>query len=83
MMIAAGGLFTVFSTLIMFDLLLTAAVLAGVLGMLLAWRRGAFRWGALVAAVDVSDKRLRLVRENLDRLGLRARLVRADASRWP
>lgn len=49
MMIAAGGLFTVFSTLIMFDLLLTAAVLVGVLGMLLVWRRGAFRWWALVA----------------------------------
>jgi 16S rRNA (cytosine967-C5)-methyltransferase len=38
--------------------------------------------GALVTAVDVSDKRLRLVRDNLDRLGLEARLVRADASRW-
>jgi 4-amino-4-deoxy-L-arabinose transferase-like glycosyltransferase len=50
MMIAAGGLFTVFSTLIMFDLLLAAAVLLAMLGMLLAWRRGAFRWWALAAA---------------------------------
>jgi len=50
MMTAAAGLFTVFSTLVMFDLLLTAAVLLGVLGMLLAWRRGRFGWWALVAA---------------------------------
>lgn len=54
LMIAAGGLFTVFSTLVMFDLLLTAAVLLGVLGMLLAWRSGRFRhWGLVALGIGI------------------------------
>ncbi len=38
--------------------------------------------GARVTAVDRSPKRLRRVRENLDRLGLTAELVAADAADW-
>jgi 16S rRNA (cytosine967-C5)-methyltransferase len=38
--------------------------------------------GARVTAVDRSEKRLLLVRENLDRLGLDAKLVNADAVDW-
>jgi 16S rRNA (cytosine967-C5)-methyltransferase len=38
--------------------------------------------GALVTAVDVSKPRLRMVRENLQRLGLEAQLACADASLW-
>ncbi|MCC7045087.1 MAG: methyltransferase domain-containing protein [Alphaproteobacteria bacterium] len=38
--------------------------------------------GARVTAVDISDNRLRRVRENLDRVGLSAELVAADASEW-
>ena len=38
--------------------------------------------GARVTALDRSEGRLRLVRENLDRLGMDAELVVADATRW-
>lgn len=38
--------------------------------------------GARVTAVDISDNRLKRVRENLDRVGLAAELVAADASEW-
>ncbi len=38
--------------------------------------------GARVTAVDRSEGRLRLVRENLDRLGMDAELVVADGTRW-
>jgi 16S rRNA (cytosine967-C5)-methyltransferase len=38
--------------------------------------------GAAVTAVDRSDKRLQRVRANLDRLGLHAELVAADAAAW-
>jgi len=38
--------------------------------------------GARVTAVDRSEKRLRRVRENLDRTGLDATLVTADATTW-
>ena len=38
--------------------------------------------GARVTAVDRSEKRLLRVRENLDRLGLEAELVCADAGDW-
>ncbi len=38
--------------------------------------------GAQVAAVDRAAPRLRLVRDNLDRLGLAAELVLADATAW-
>lgn len=38
--------------------------------------------GAQVTAVDISATRLRRVRENLDRCGLRAELVTADALDW-
>ena len=38
--------------------------------------------GAKVVAVDISAKRLARVRENLERLGLAAALIEADAARW-
>jgi 16S rRNA (cytosine967-C5)-methyltransferase len=38
--------------------------------------------GALVTAVDISANRLRLLRENLARLDLRAEIVTADAALW-
>lgn len=38
--------------------------------------------GATVVAVDISGKRLRCIRENLDRLGLTAELVETDAAAW-
>ena len=38
--------------------------------------------GARVTAVDRSEKRLKRVRENLDRTGLTAKLVAADATQW-
>ena len=38
--------------------------------------------GARVVAVDRSENRLKRVKENLDRLGLAAELVAADAARW-
>jgi len=38
--------------------------------------------GAEVTAVDISEKRLRLVAENLARLGLAAEMIAVDASRW-
>jgi 16S rRNA (cytosine967-C5)-methyltransferase len=38
--------------------------------------------GARVTAVDISGKRLGRVRENLDRVGLAAELVAADAAEW-
>lgn len=38
--------------------------------------------GAVVTAVDRSEKRLERVRANLDRLGLTAELVAADAAAW-
>lgn len=38
--------------------------------------------GARVVAVDRAGNRLKRVKENLDRLGLSAELVRADAVRW-
>ena len=40
------------------------------------------RLGARVTAVDRSDKRLGLLRENIGRLGLAAELVAADATTW-
>ena len=47
--LAATGLFSLFSSLVMFDGLLTLSVLLSVLGMLLVWRRGRAAWWALVA----------------------------------
>lgn len=38
--------------------------------------------GAEVTAVDISEKRLRLVAENLARLGLAAEMIAVDASKW-
>lgn len=38
--------------------------------------------GAEVTAVDISAKRLRLVAENLARLGLAAEMIAVDASKW-
>ncbi|NQU60684.1 MAG: 16S rRNA (cytosine(967)-C(5))-methyltransferase RsmB [Rhodospirillales bacterium] len=38
--------------------------------------------GAIVTAVDRSEKRLKRLRENLGRLGLEAELVTADATTW-
>jgi len=38
--------------------------------------------GARVTAVDISESRLARLRANLDRLGLEAELVAADATRW-
>jgi 16S rRNA (cytosine967-C5)-methyltransferase len=38
--------------------------------------------GADVTAVDLSTPRLRRLKENLDRLGLEAKTVRADAAQW-
>jgi len=38
--------------------------------------------GAHVTAVDISDRRLERVRENMDRLGLQVETVSADAARW-
>ena len=38
--------------------------------------------GADVTAVDISGERLERLRENLERTGLRAQTVVADASRW-
>ncbi|UCH73452.1 MAG: RsmB/NOP family class I SAM-dependent RNA methyltransferase [Rhodospirillales bacterium] len=39
--------------------------------------------GALVTAVDISEKRLSRLRDNLARLGLTATTVAADATGWP
>jgi 16S rRNA (cytosine967-C5)-methyltransferase len=38
--------------------------------------------GAHVTAVDVSASRLRRLKENLDRLGLEAKIVQANAAKW-
>jgi len=38
--------------------------------------------GANVVAVDISEKRLRRLRENLERIGLEAETVAADAAAW-
>jgi 16S rRNA (cytosine967-C5)-methyltransferase len=38
--------------------------------------------GARVIAVDANEKRLPRLRENLDRLGLQAEIVQADATEW-
>ncbi|MFT4011983.1 MAG: transcription antitermination factor NusB [Paracoccus sp. (in: a-proteobacteria)] len=38
--------------------------------------------GAEVTAIDISDARLQRVAQNLDRCGLRARLIAADALAW-
>jgi 16S rRNA (cytosine967-C5)-methyltransferase len=38
--------------------------------------------GAHVTAVDLSASRLRRLKENLDRLGLAAQIVQADAAQW-
>ena len=47
--LAGTGLFTVFSSMVMFDALLTFCVLLSTLGMVLVWKRGRAGWWALVA----------------------------------
>lgn len=49
MVCAAIGLMTMFTSLVMFDGLLTACLLLSVCGLLLVWRRGRRVWWALVA----------------------------------
>ena len=38
--------------------------------------------GANVTAIDISNVRIRRLKENLDRLGLKAELIRADIKKW-